>query len=108
MKNNFLPFLFILLFLQKSGAQNNPTLQFEIFTKDQKVSIIYDKSTALDSILAYSLSEDIFKVTGFIPLVTKNLAKISGNVIVIGAINSMLVNTFIDKKSIKEGFSNQW
>ncbi|WP_281298650.1 glycosyl hydrolase 115 family protein [Flavobacterium limnophilum] len=108
MKNTILPFLFLLLFLQKNVAQNKAALQFEVVAKDQKASILYDNAIALDSILAYSLAEDIFKVTGFKPLVTKNKATASGNVIVIGQSQSELVQSFLDKKTDWKSFEKQW
>jgi len=108
MKNSILSFLFILLFLPKSQAQNEATSKFEVFTKDQKAVILYDNAKALDSILAYSLAEDIFKVTGFKPLVTKNKATATGNVIVIGNYQSELVQSFLAKKNDWKGFENQW
>ncbi len=100
--------MFLLLFLPKSKAQNEATSKFEVFTKDQKASILYDNTTALDSILAHSLSEDIFKVTGFKPLVTKNKLAVSGNVIVIGQYQSELVQSFLDKNNDGKGFENKW
>jgi hypothetical protein len=108
MKNSILSFLFILLFLQKNVAQSNTASKFEVFTKEQKAVILYDNATALDSILAYSLSEDIFKVTGFKPLVTKNKVAASGNVIVIGNCQSELIHSFLAKNNDWKGFEKQW
>ncbi|HQK40070.1 MAG TPA: glycosyl hydrolase 115 family protein, partial [Flavobacterium alvei] len=108
MKNTILTFLFILLFLSKTEAQTEIASKFEVFTKDQKASILYDKAITLDSILAYSLAEDIFKVSGFKPLVTQNKAAVSGNVIVIGRIQSKLVQSFLDKKNDFKNFEKQW
>jgi hypothetical protein len=108
MKNTILTFLFLLLFLQKTEAQNDSASKFEVFTKDQKATILYDNAKVLDSILAYSLAEDIFKVTDFKPLVTKNKEMASGNVIVIGEYQSELVQSFLDKKNDAKGFGNQW
>lgn len=108
MKNIFLSFLFLLLFLPKTVAQNEATAKFEVVTKDQKASILYDKAITLDSILAYSLAEDIFKVSGFKPLVTQNKAAVSGNVIVIGRIQSKLVQSFLDKKNDFKNLEKQW
>jgi hypothetical protein len=108
MKNTILTFLFLLLFLPKSEAQNEATLKFEVFTKDKKAVILYDNTKALDSILAYSLAEDIFKVTGFKPLVTRNKATASGNVIVIGQSQSELIQSFLDKNNDGKGFEKQW
>ncbi|MFV8271240.1 glycosyl hydrolase 115 family protein [Flavobacterium sp. GT2N3] len=108
MKNTIVSFLFILLLLQKSAAQNNTALKFEVFTKDQKATILYDSATPLDSILAHSLSEDILKVTGFKPLITKNIATASGNVIVIGHCQSELLKSFLGKNNDLKGFEKQW
>jgi hypothetical protein len=108
MKNTILTFLFLLLFLPKIEAQNEATLKFEVFTKDKKAVILYDNTKALDSILAYSLAEDIFKVTGFKPLVTKNKETASGNVIVIGQYQSKLVQSFLEKKNEFKNFEKQW
>lgn len=108
MKNTILPFLFLLLFLQKNVAQNKAALQFEVVVEDQKASILYDNAIALDSILAYSLAEDIFKVTGFKPSVTKNKETASGNVIVIGRHQSKLVQSFLGKKNDFKNFEKQW
>ena len=108
MKNTILTFLFLLLFLHKSEAQSDAVSKFEIFTKDQKATILYNNAKALDSILAYSLAEDIFKVTGYKPLVTKNKATASGNVIVIGQYQSELVQSFLDKNNDWKGFEKQW
>jgi hypothetical protein len=108
MKNTILTFLFLLLFLPKIEAQNAITSNFEVFTKDQKASILYDNAKALDSILAYSLAEDIFKVTGFKPLVTTKEETASGNVIVIGQYQSKLVQSFLEKKNEFKNFEKQW
>lgn len=94
----------------KTGFTKNYSLpQFEVFTKATKASILYDASgTTLDSIVAYSLSEDIFRVTGFKPLVTKNKDKVSGNVIVIGQYQSALVQSFLNGNSNFKSFEKQW
>ncbi|TDD95710.1 glycosyl hydrolase 115 family protein [Flavobacterium cellulosilyticum] len=108
MKNTLLSILLILLFIPKIEAQTEVSSKFEVFTKDQKTTILYDNTKVLDSILAYSLAEDIFKVTGFKPLVTKNKATALGNVIVIGNYQSELVQSFLDKKTDRKGFEKQW
>lgn len=100
--------MLLLLFLPKTEAQTEATSKFEVFTKDQKASILYDNAKTLDSILAYSLAEDIFKVTGFKPLVTKNKETASGNVIVIGNYQSKLVQSFLNKNNNLKGFEKQW
>lgn len=107
MKNIGFSFLIAFLLVPKGMAQNHP--KFEVFTKDTKASILYDAAgTPLDSILAYSLSEDIYGVTGFKPLVTKNKDKVTGNVIVIGPYQSELVKSFLNKSNNFKGFEKQW
>lgn len=109
MKNILFPFLIVLLFVQNVKAQNNSLPKFEVFTKETKASILYDAArTPLDSIVAYSLSEDIFRVTGFKPLVTKNKDEVSGNVIVIGQCQSVLVQSFLGKSNDFKGFEKKW
>lgn len=83
--------------------------QFEVFTKATKASILYDAAgSTLDSIVAYALSEDIFRVTGFKPLVTKNKDKVSGNVIIIGHHQSALVQSFLKTNVDYISFEKQW
>lgn len=82
---------------------------FEIVTKTEKATILYSKQdSALDSISAYLLAEDIFKITNYKPNVITNIKQAKGNVIVIGSINSKLITSFIHKKKLKSGFENQW
>lgn len=65
---------------------------FPVITKAGKVSIVYDnKATKLDSISAHLLAEDIERVTSFKPKVMTDIAKAKGNVIVIGSIQSALM-----------------
>lgn len=96
------------VFPKTDFSKNETASKFEVFTKDQKAVILYDNAKALDSILAYSLSEDIFKVTGFKPMVTKNKATASGNVIVIGQYQSELIRSFLGKNNDLKGFEKQW
>ncbi|SHG14029.1 Glycosyl hydrolase family 115 [Flavobacterium fluvii] len=82
---------------------------FEIYSKKHQAIILYDKEgTSLDSIASHLLAEDIYKVSHYKPKVVTNISEVEGNVIVIGTIASKLVNTFIDKKTIKDGFEKQW
>lgn len=97
------------IFSKTDFPKNNPLPQFEVFTKATKASILYDAAgTTLDSIVAHALSEDIFKVTGFKPLVTKNKDKVSGNVIVIGQYQSALVQSFLKTNNDFKSFEKQW
>lgn len=77
-------------------AQENT---FPIVTKTIKVSILYDKQAPkLDSITAHLLAEDIERVTSVKPKVITDLPKASGNVIVIGNVQSTLIKKFLTKK----------
>ena len=110
----FVSILSLLFFSQtifsKTDVEKNYNLpQFEVFTKATKASVLYDPSgTALDSIVAYALSEDVFRVTGFRPLVTKNKDKVSGNVIIIGHHQSALVQSFLKTNVDYISFEKQW
>ena len=65
---------------------------FPIVTKTSKVSILYDKrAPKLDSITANLLAEDIAKVTSYKPAVYTDISKATGNVIVIGSVQSALI-----------------
>ncbi len=83
---------------------------FRLVTSSAKVSIVYDnKSTKLDSIAANLLAEDIERVTSFKPEVIKDIAKAKGNVIVIGNIQSALVQKFISAQSpVHKNLLNKW
>ncbi len=85
------------------------TLDFEIYSQNTKAVILYEKNgNPLDSISAYLLADDIFKVTNYKPEVVTSIKQAKGNVIVIGTINSKLIASFINKKELKAGFENQW
>lgn len=73
---------------------------FQIVTGKVKVSIVYDNGSAkLDSISANLLAEDIEKVTSYRPEVITDVSKAKGNIIVIGNIQSVLVQKLIGKQS---------
>lgn len=114
---NYLMFFCTLFFgytlTPKNSFSENTSLNklpdFEIFTSQNQAMILYDKNnTKLDSILAYLLAEDIFKVTNYKPKVVTNITDAEGNVIVIGTINSKLITSLLSEKDIKAGFENQW
>lgn len=82
---------------------------FGIFSAKSKAVILYDKKEiTLDSLLAFQLAEDIFKVTNYKPKVVTRIKQAKGNVIVIGALKSKLINQFLDEYNIKQEFKNQW
>jgi len=79
--------------------------EFIIDNKANKTCIVYDaRGSALDSIAAYLLQQDIKTVLGYLAPVYTNLSKASGNCIVIGNINSALVRSVIAGQDVM--FSN--
>ncbi|MBD0831560.1 glycosyl hydrolase 115 family protein [Aestuariibaculum sediminum] len=103
---------FCLLILTKGFSISdriNSLITFEVYTAKHKSTIVYDKEgTPLDSISAHLLAEDIFKVTNYKPEIITNLKQAKGNVIIIGNINSKLINAFIKSSEIPSDFKNQW
>jgi len=82
------PFLIIILLCSYGGLRAQP---IELVTPQQKVTILVDKaSTALDSIAAHLLAEDIQRITGYLPKVINDLKIAKGNVIIIGTLGSKL------------------
>jgi len=78
------------------GLHSAIAKEFIVVSKTAKTYIVYDASgSALDSIAAYLLQQDIKSVSGYLAPVYNNLAKASGNCIVIGNINSTLINSLI-------------
>src|SRR5689334_15625769 len=100
-------FVALLLITDFCSAQRN---SFPIVTASAKVSIVYDsKSVRLDSIVANLLAEDIERVTSFRPKVIKDIALAKGTVIVIGNIQSALVQKFIPAQSpVHKDLLNKW
>lgn len=112
MKYFFSLFSLILLnqiVLAQTLTSNNNVVSFEIYSANTHSFILYDKKEpALDSICAYLLAEDIFRVTNFKPQVITDFKKAKGNVIVIAGINSKLAERFLVRKEVRTGFENQW
>lgn len=112
MKNFFSLFSLILLnqvVLAQTPTSNNNVVTFEIYSANTHSFILYDKKEpALDSICAYLLAEDIFRVTNFKPQVITDIKKAKGNVIVIAGVNSKLAERFLVRKEVRTGFENQW
>lgn len=114
---NVLKFLVVCLVLSQTicafgfsahELPKHPT--FEIYTSKHQAVILFDKTASpLDSITAHFLAEDVFKITGYKPKVISKLKEAKGNVIVIGEMNSALINKFLKKrKSVEESFKRQW
>lgn len=83
---------------------------FPVVTAAVKASIVYSKDgPALDSIAANLLADDIKRVTTYRPAVLTDLSKAKGVVIVIGGIQSNLVQRLIGKEtSLYKKLSGQW
>ena len=113
MKDKFW-FLLLILFLGlnccKNVHLNKPNKEeFEVFTSTHQSVILYNKSkTGLDSIVAYLLADDIFKITGYRPEVISNINGAKGNVIVIGEVESDFIGQFFEKSETVSNFKNQW
>jgi len=81
--------------------------EFKLVTSDVKVSIVYAKDDRkLDSIVANLLAKDIQRVTGYLPQVFNELSQASGNVIVIGTIQSALIKAC--SKSLSGSLVDRW
>lgn len=104
MRNIFFKSVLVLLcFLSSFHAAIGK--EFIIDNKANKTCIVYDaRGSALDSIAAYLLQQDIKTVLGYLAPVYTNLSKASGNCIVIGNINSALVRSVIAGQDVM--FSN--
>lgn len=89
-----------LFFCVHLNAQN-----FEILSPKYKITLVYHhNSDKLDSILAYTLANDIFTITGYRPLVLDNIKNAKGNVIVL---ESAKKRSFF--KQLKSNFLiNEW
>ena len=94
------------LFAQSTTAQIR---NFEVVTPAQRAAIVYDKAgTALDSICANLLADDIEKVTGHRPRVSTKIEALSGNIIVIGNINSGLVKEIFPDPIFRRILQGTW
>ena len=88
-------------------SYNLQAAEFKLVTSDTKVSIVYAKDERkLDSIAAHLLAKDIQRVSGYMPKVFNDLKQASGNVIVIGTIQSELVK--MTSKSLPKALLNKW
>ncbi|WMI66295.1 glycosyl hydrolase 115 family protein [Aestuariibaculum sp. YM273] len=107
---NILFFLSLILLACGTSMQstNNQSAAFEIYTQTKKTVILYDKASPLDSITSNLLAEDIFKVTNYKPEVITNIDDAKGHVIVIGALESELINQFLSPSDYPLEFKNQW
>jgi hypothetical protein len=83
---------------------------FTLISKSKKVSIVYERNdNAIDSITANLLAQDIQRVTGYLPVVSKDISKVKGVVIIIGSLNSKLVQDLLGPKSSAVlGLKDKW
>jgi hypothetical protein len=97
LKNCCYLLIFTLLIPYCAVAQESA---FPIVTKTGKVTIVYDnKAPRLDSISAHLLAEDIERVTSYKPTVLTDIAKAKGNVIIVGAVKSPLIQKVLARQS---------
>lgn len=91
----------LLFFLVCFFGHQSLIAQFKIADKHQVISIVYDiENSELDSISANLLARDINAVTDKYPMVFNSMDNVKGNVIVIGDINSDLINSQINTSDL--------
>lgn len=102
--------LFVLFSLTFINSVETLAQTFDIFTKGQQASIVYDPAgPSLDSISAGLLQADIEKVCGVAPQVLNDISGAEGNVIVIGNINSGLIRKLIPGGSAwRDSLAGKW
>ena len=106
-KRSHIYFLLLVLSIsQLLPAQKNTF----IVSKNARVTIVYDnEAIKLDSIAAHLLADDIEMVSGYKPDVVTDLSKVRGNIIVIGNVQSKLVQKFIKQQSSAyKSLLNKW
>jgi hypothetical protein len=90
----------LLSFLVTGLTHQARAQQFDIVTPGTKVSIYFDTECRLDSIVANLLASDIELVTGYRPSASSDIARATGNVIVIGSINAGIIGRFARKMNL--------
>lgn len=97
--------LVALAFCTHAKAQGR---SFPIVTKNSKVTIVYDSNgPKLDSICANLLALDIERVTLYRPKLVTDVSKATGNIIMIGAVQSALVQQ-IAGKALYNKLNGKW
>jgi hypothetical protein len=83
---------------------------FSIVNKTSNAIIDYnDSSTKLDSIVANLLAEDIERVTSVKPKIVTDISNASGDVIVIGSVESPLIQKFVGRQtSFYKNLAGKW
>lgn len=103
-------YLLMLFHIQQASGQNLKSQfnTFEVSSKNKDAVILYDKNgSSLDSITAHLLSEDILRVTGKKPIVTTDKNVVEGNVIIIDALESDFITSFIKAEDEPNDFRNR-
>jgi hypothetical protein len=97
LKTSFCLVIFALLIPYAGAAQKN---RFPIVANAASVSIVYDrKGPKLDSISATLLAQDIERATSYKPTLVTDITTAKDNIIVIGAVQSALVQQVLGKQS---------
>jgi len=92
----------ILLFALLACCKQLFAEDFEIVNRSKKVSICYDTECKLDSIAASLLAADIERISGYRPIISKDIKRATGNIIVIGSVNSKLIKGFGPKLALDD------
>jgi len=104
MMRKILPLTFIVLSIFLCSAK---ATTFDLVTPSARVTIVYaNDDKKLNSIAAHLLAQDIERVSGYLPKVVTDISIASGNVIIIGTLQSRLIKG-IDKNYFG-GLNNQW
>ena len=83
---------------------------FILLSKTTKVSIVYAKNDyTLDSISANLLAQDIQRVSGYLPVVTDDISKVKGSVIIIGSLKAKMIQELLGVKSKEyQNLNGKW
>src|SRR5690606_19107447 len=91
-----------------SNQKHKRNSTFEVYTQNQKAAIIYDaKGSSIDSIAAYLLAEDIYKVSGYKPQVSTTVHHKTQNLIVIGELTSDFISAYLNTSTLNQQFKKQ-
>jgi hypothetical protein len=81
--------------------------KFDIVTPGTKAGIVYDTECTLDSIAANLLADDIERISGYRPMVSADISRANGNVIVVGSITSKTLDQFRSKINL-DSLKGKW
>jgi hypothetical protein len=101
-KQLFWLLIFVLALTTKTKAQD-----FDFYTTKNRVSIVcHPKASALDTMMANFLAQDIEAVCGYKPPIYKHIKQAKGNVILLGQVKSSPAKAF--KNSYHQEIENQF